>query len=75
MARGTCCATSGLCDKFSDDEIFELFRPTENDKDKLALEGKSIYFWASGESRDCPYKYTELRQTIILFMAAVDNEL
>jgi len=32
-------------------------------------------YWASGRNIACYYKFTKLRQTIVLFMAAINNEL
>lgn len=35
----------------------------------------AISFWASGEKGDREFVFTKLRQTIVLFMAALNNEL
>lgn len=35
----------------------------------------AISFWASGKKGDCEFIFTPLRQTIVLFMAAINNEL
>lgn len=35
----------------------------------------TVTFWASGENGDFQYIFTPLRQTIVLFMAAINNEI
>lgn len=62
---GLCrCAMQG---KISNSVLEEYFMP-ENFSD-------SITFWASGEQGDFVHHFTPLRQTIVLFMAAINNEL
>jgi hypothetical protein len=60
----------------------EKFEPTSNDYTDLEYEGFAVGFWAYGRrcshsefSRDAQYQFTPLRQTIVLFMAALNNEL
>lgn len=77
---------SGLCDYFtngrfvskSEMSIFDCLRPTEEDKDTLHAEGKSIGVWGS----DCPYGdpdefycFNDLRQNLVLLGACMNNEL
>lgn len=61
------------------DEIFELFTPTIDDIDRLYDEGLCYLYWASGLSERYTKKryheFTPLRQTIVLFMAAINGEL
>lgn len=70
----------GLCSSLGGD-LLELFKPTEEDEDELANEGLSILYWASGVSSNYKYdnkrwfEFTPLRQTIVLFMAALNDEL
>lgn len=67
--------TSGLCDAFDDDYLFELIQPTDEDIKGLKLNGLSTFCWASDSSEHCFYEFTPLRQTIVLFLAALNNEL
>lgn len=63
----------GLCNSLPDDkytsQLLSLFRPY----------GISYIYWGYGEENANTYdvinKFTPLRQTIILFMAAINNEL
>ena len=65
-----------LCGRI-DPKTLELFEPTDEDKKWLIWEGKSVGYWGI----DGPYdymtydKFTPLRQTIVLFMAAMNGEL
>lgn len=82
--------TTGLChcaekSQYIDAELFELFKPTEGDYEALCKEGVVLRdcgegYWAAGAKMDDirsnrAYGFTPLRQTIILFMAAINNEL
>lgn len=64
---GLCgCASVGLVSQ----EIFDLFLPTQY--------GYMAGYWAVGNSEDLDvmiHGFTPLRQTIVLFMAAINNEL
>lgn len=64
----------GLCEYFHEsDPIFNLIKPTYEDKISLARD-RIILFW--GRDNGEPHcKFTPLRQTIVLFMAAMNNEL
>jgi len=63
----------------TDDPLFELFKPwTEEEYPMLKSDPLWQTFWlADGETngRHLHYKFTPLRQTILLFMAAMNNEL
>lgn len=69
--------SAGLCDYFSclswyDEEHHELmlFKPTNKN-----IIGRNAY-WGSGSGHaEMKYVFTELRQNIILFLAAMNNEL
>lgn len=73
----------GLCMRFNNSETFDLFIPTEHEFNDLNdVEGCSTY-WASGvkcsenggqQLIEC-FGFTTLRQTIVLFCAAINNEL
>lgn len=72
---GLCsCARAGLISK----KLLDLLRP--NDEDSLLLRdtGMAYGYWGSGLSINDDNKYkqfTTLRQTLVLFMAAMNNEL
>lgn len=69
---GLCyCARHGHIDS----SIFELFEPTICDEDNLIAEGHDLSYWASGDEGINAFKFTPLRQSIILFMAAINGEL
>lgn len=57
--------------------IFDLFIPDEEDKEMLIDDNHSLNYWGSGlDHMKCGYyQFTTLRQTIVLFMAAINNEL
>lgn len=72
---------NGLCqhfewqDKFSE---FRLMMPTRNDLHELFKNNHNVTWWASDTSN--PYnkevgEFNTLRQTIVLFMAAMNDEL
>lgn len=72
----------GLCYMLREHEI-KLFQPTEHDEDILAYENTSQVYWGYGISNNDPEynsfdkysKFTSLRQTITLFLAAIEGEL
>lgn len=77
---------AGLCGNFdgffcdNGIEMLELFEPTDDDFNNLTSEGYIVSFWGSGLHRNhsfdaVQYGFTPLRQTIVLFMAAMNNEL
>jgi hypothetical protein len=71
---------NGLCnDYFIDQEILRLFLPTLQDYEKLEEQGLCGEYWASGLPVDTDLTihsaFTPLRQTIVLFMAAINGEL
>jgi len=76
----------GLCNCFGNyprgimDDALRLFVPNTEEKVKLARDGYDLVFWASGLSRhddefNAAHEFTPLRQTIVLFMAAMEGEL
>lgn len=76
--------TDGLCAAVTtrriDMETFDLFIPTDDDFQQLNKEGKCTSYWA-GDLPDFDVSpetftgFTPLRQTIVLFMAAINGEL
>lgn len=63
---------SGLCrcalySMISADILQEYFEPDDF--------WNTLTFWASGEAGDFEYNFTSLRQTVVLFMAALNDEL
>jgi hypothetical protein len=74
---GLCLNTSDCAGVLSE-VLLETLTPTLDERKQLDKEGYSSAYWASGISRHDPDTYnafTSLRQTIILFMAAINNEL
>ncbi len=74
---------SGLCICLSGKmktQLFDLFKPTEEELLHLVWDGFSSGYWASGvpldADSDTRYNvYTELRQNIMLLLAAMNGEL
>jgi len=69
----------GLCScslyGYLDDRLLDLFTPSSDDLGQLIKEGSATCYWGSGTNTDMLCKFTTLRQTIVLFMAAINNEL
>ena len=69
----------GLCSaaKYNtlDENIFSLVKPTVYDLHMLEKEGKNATWWGSDKGAADYYSFTTLRQTIVLLMAAINNEL
>lgn len=73
---GLCgCSTNRLLDR----GLLDFMSPTSIDRVQLENEGLSRAFWGSGLNNSSGnrliFEFTELRQTIVLFMAAINNEL
>jgi hypothetical protein len=73
---------TGLCGAadryYISKSILNMFCPTSSDIIELHRECLSTGWWGSGLSDLDPNKrfaFTPLRQTIVLFMAAINNEL
>lgn len=70
---------AGLCLEFYENEVLELFRPTDSDEKRLERENRSSYIWADGrtykqkEKDQAAFPYTPLRQTIVLFCHEILN--
>jgi hypothetical protein len=64
-----------------EDKKLALFEPTSADNSMILVEGTSYGYWASGllthpdNLNERMYGFTPLRQTIVLFLAAMNNEL
>ena len=70
----------GLCHTFYNipkeyAPLFDLFRPTGEERMALELEGKTSLYWASGSEERLYKKYVPMRQTIVLLICAMNNEL
>lgn len=66
---------SGLCDEFYHDDLFKIIMPTLEDRIELDSNGLNTFCWGSN-SKDYKFrKFTTLRQTIVLFMAAMNDEI
>jgi len=77
MPNDGLCICTDDCGGVLSNYLLELFYPSYEECAKLDMEGKSSAYWASGTKR---HKndfdvFTELRQTIVLFMAAMNGEL
>lgn len=71
---------SGLCLCLPKKSKIDLFYPTIQDMLKLRKEDCSTVFWAHGvpgitKTDSRAYTFTPIRQTIVLFLAAMNNEL
>lgn len=74
----------GLCSSLNDEDVlFKIISPDYNDLARLRAEGLFTGYWGSGISFreavstdiDLQFDFTPLRQTIVLFMAAMNREL
>lgn len=65
----------GLCGEIGDEEIFKLFIPTKTEKDLHVQSGGGRMFWGRASQQELGMQFGALRQTIILFCAAINNEL
>jgi len=71
----------GLCSCLNpeyDNKLFDLIKPTFENEIQLNADNLSVAYWGSGLYWDDPrklYAFTELRQTIVLFLAAMNGEL
>jgi hypothetical protein len=74
-------AFNGMCHLFEKDELFKLFKPTEAERD----EWNCTAYWGCDLTEEDYRNYknnayfcknfTETRQNIVLFMAAMNGEL
>jgi hypothetical protein len=72
----------GLCHAFKESEVFNLFGPSHQEGDELESNGMSRYVWGDGRVREDmdkdfksahKFRYTPLRQTIVLFCHEILN--
>lgn len=72
---------NGLCKSpCINEELLALFEPTKEDFEALQAQGLCETWWASGLDTDTQTTilqsaFSPLRQTIVLFMAAINGEL
>lgn len=68
----------GLCDSLLGMPNFNLIGPTDEDKSVLVNEELSPLWWGSGlpyyHQMDKFWKYTPLRQTLVLLLAVMNDE-
>lgn len=64
-------ATNGAIDR----ALLEMFTPSRRESWTLETEGTDSIYWGSGKDDPEYGKFTPLRQTIVLFMAAWEGEL
>lgn len=69
---------NGLCCTIGHKILFKIMCPTVLDDIQITMDGESMSYWGSGLKRydinKC-FEYTTLRQNIVLFCAAMNNEL
>lgn len=71
---------AGLCHVFNayrpeDYPEFKIISPTKKEKQQLCENGFNQTWWGSESYFPEHYKFTPLRQTLVLLMAALNNEL
>lgn len=76
--RTGCLPDTGLCLSLPHKylRLLELFKPTLEDSNILFKEHMSTFYWASDlkfSNCDKSIKYTELRQTIVLFIIEISK--
>ena len=78
--------TGGLCDCAEENlinaDLLDDLSPTEENRIELRKEGcptgywgYNVYNWHLNPSIELTHKFTPLRQTVVLFMAAMSGEL
>lgn len=65
----------GLCSAFKGEPEFDLVKPNRDDKLRLDTESKCAVWWGSDQIGTGLNDFTPLRQTLVLLMAALNNEL
>jgi len=65
----------GLCREFGHEELFLLMEPAYTDDVRLQNNRMSTIYWASDSIQCHLGLFTPLRQNIVLFMAAMNDEL
>lgn len=70
----------GLCDSLTDkahQPFLDIISPTRGELDELVKENCASIYWGAGIPREGSmlYQFTPLRQTLVLLMAALNNEL
>jgi len=70
----------GLCNSIPKEywETLDLFEPSQDEESQLDYEGLSWNYWASGlptNHKDEKYGFTPLRQTIVLLICAMKDEI
>lgn len=69
---------NGLCNalpKVLKGKYFELIKPTDEDFISLLINGEPGIFWGRESMNYRTNDFTHLRQTLVLLMAALNNEL
>lgn len=67
---------SGLCFYFQHDELFGLFVPSSLEEIELTTEKLPVLFWGAETYKElAQFGFGPRRQTIVLFLAAMNNEL
>lgn len=71
---------NGLCNSIFGEykQLLELFKPETDEYSELLEKELATTYWGSGLSQiddDRIFKFTDLRQTIVLFICAMSDEL
>ena len=64
-----------LPEKLRMNKYFNLIKPTNDDLINLSDENKNLVYWGSDSYHVKMFQFTELRQTLLLIAAALNNEL
>ena len=78
MTSGPLWCNPGLCfftGVSIDENLLELFTPTSEDLEWLEWEGNNLGYWGSEHPGSAAGILTPLRETIVMFMAAMNGEL
>lgn len=66
---------NGLCNCFKNDDNLKIFEPSEHRSKELYFNGEPYIFWGKDDYSQSANHYSNLRQTIVLLMAAMNGEL
>ena len=65
----------GLCNCFPNNRKLELLSPDSDERYDLLYSGFPMVYWGRDNYNQSIDDYSKLRQTIVLFMAAMNGEL
>lgn len=68
----------GLCSslprQLSENEVFEMIKPTKKDIKKMIKESHCVTYWASGSAESKWGRLTPLRETLLILAALLNDE-